>query len=103
MSTEPTSQQILDTPMDANDSGADTVRGYLIALLTAVWREGEGFSGKRPFGNSSWEFDVYRALAKAGHIVATFDEDGYLDEMDRAEERKADALVAAAIKSLATA
>lgn len=103
MSTEPTSKQILDTPMDENDSGADTVRGYLVALAAKVWEHGECFSGKRPFGNSSWECDIYAALAKAGYIVATFDEDGYLDEVPRDEERKADALVAAAIKSLASA
>ncbi len=30
--------------------------------------EGEGFSGKRPFGNSCWESDLYWPLAKADVI-----------------------------------
>lgn len=74
----PTALEILDTPMEPNDSGATTVRGYLIALLAAVWEHGEDFSGKRPFGNSGWTWDLYGALVKAGHIDGTFDEDGYI-------------------------
>ena len=103
MSTDkPTPQQILDTPMEDNDSGADTIRGYLIALLARVWELGEGFSGKRPFGNSCWESDLYLPLAKAGFIEAKIDEEeGWLDEISRDEERKGDALIAEAIRSLA--
>lgn len=37
---------VLDTPMEENGSGADTIRGYLKALLTRLWEEGEGFGGK---------------------------------------------------------
>lgn len=96
--TAPTPEQVLALPMEGNDSGADTVHGYLIALLAAVWSEGEGFSGKRPFGNSGWEWDVYTALGKAGFIQATFDEEGFLDDCDDDAGSK---LIADAIKSLA--
>jgi hypothetical protein len=99
MTTTPTPEQILALPLEENDSGADTVRGYLVALLAAVWAEGEGFSGKRPFGNSSWHWDLYAALGKAGFIRATFDEDGCLDDCD---DRSGGTLIADAIKTLAS-
>ncbi len=74
---------ILDLPLDAdNDADASTVREYLVALLLALWNEGEGFSGKRPLGNSGWEVDIYKALGRAGLVECEFDEDGYLDSMD---------------------
>lgn len=94
----PTPQQVLDLPLPANDSGADTVRGYLIALAAEVWEHGECFSGKRPFGNSSWEYDLYVPLAKAGWVEATFDSYGDLDRFDRAAAHQ---MVADAIRALA--
>ncbi len=58
------------------DNGPVTLREYFHALLSTLWHEEEGFSGKRPFGNSGWQGDVYRPLAKAGYV--TGDEDGYV-------------------------
>lgn len=55
-------QAVLNCPLEENDSGADTVKGYLKALLFTLWDEDEGFSGKRPFGNSGWEYDLTDAL-----------------------------------------
>lgn len=98
-----TPQQILDLPLRENDAGAATVREYLVRLLGAVWEEGEGFSGKRPFGNSSWEYDLYTALATAGFVVVELDEDGYIDRFDNSERRKADAMIAGAIDALGRA
>jgi hypothetical protein len=43
MSTETTPQQLLDLPLPGNDAGASTVRGYLVALLTTLWRKEQGF------------------------------------------------------------
>jgi hypothetical protein len=101
--TDPTPAEILALPMQQpNDADAATIRDYLIKLLAGVWREGEGFSGKRPFGNSSWETDLYLPLIKAGHVEAEFDEDGYLDEISDAAEHKANKLIAQAIQSLGT-
>lgn len=48
-----------------------TIREYLKRLLEELWREEEGFSGKRPFGNSCWQFEVNHALVKAGVIEGT--------------------------------
>lgn len=95
---EPDPKDVLALPLDpSNDSGADTVRGYLMALLAAVWVEGEGFSGKRPFGNSGWDYDLYRPLVKAGFITGQLDEDGCLEDCDsEAGER----VITAAIRSL---
>lgn len=100
MSEKPSPRDILALPMRENDAGATTVRGYLVELLAALWQEGEGFSGKRPFGNSSWEYDLYEPLAAAGLIAVTLDEDGYIHTFPDSERRKADTLIADAIRSL---
>jgi hypothetical protein len=91
---------VLATSPGDNDSGADTIRGYLAALLRELWTDGEGFSGKRPFGNSGWEWDLYAALVRAGFVAGTFDEDGYLEDLPRASQDDARALIAAAIARL---
>ena len=62
----------------SSGAGADlSVREYLRILLMGVWDEGECFDGKRPFGNSGWESDIYDPLAIAGFIAGTIDQDGY--------------------------
>lgn len=66
-----TIQDVLNCPLEENDSGADTVKGYLQALLYALWAEGEGFSGKRPFGNSGWEYDLTEPLIEKGFAENT--------------------------------
>jgi hypothetical protein len=80
-------KEVLDTPMEENDAGASTVGEYLVILLGMVWNEGESFSGKRPFGNSGWEHEIYEALKNVGLIkdVNTY---------------QANSLIANAIKSL---
>lgn len=90
---------VLACPMDDNDAGVDTIRGYLAALLAELWRWGDGFSSKRPFGNSGWEHDLYGALAKQGYITGKFDEDGYLEEVD---EDAGNRLIKAAIAWIAS-
>lgn len=61
---------------EENDVGAHTVGEYLIRLSQTVWNEGESFSGKRPFGNSDWDYKVYIAMGKAGLLDIEFDEYG---------------------------
>lgn len=100
MAEELTPAQILDLPMEDNDSGAQTIRGYLIKLLLTVWREGEGFSGKRPFGNSSWKWDLYAALARGGAITAPADEYGFIVDIPRDQRLRSDRLIASAIEAL---
>lgn len=60
-----------------------TIRGYLITLLHQLWQEGEGFSGKRPFGNSGWEYDLYVPLITAGVVKGELDDDGYVANIDK--------------------
>src|SRR6202451_1316974 len=90
-------RQVLDLELGDNDSGEATVRGYLLKLLAKVWIEDEGFDGKRPFGNSSWDYDIKVPMLKAGIIRGKLDEDGYVDELN---DEEADRLVLAAIAAL---
>jgi hypothetical protein len=74
--------KILALPLEDNDAGAATICDYLCALLKAVWTEEEGFSGKRPFGNSGWKSNIEVALVEAGAVEGEIDEDGYLARVD---------------------
>lgn len=83
---------ILDLPMGYNDANAATVRGYLKALLTKLWEEGEGFSGKQPFGNSGWEHDLYFPLVKAGRVAGEIEKyethgGDELERLDRIDDK----------------
>ena len=54
-------------------------------LLKELWIEEEGFSGKRPFGNSGWTYCIYKAMSLAGYskYKSFYDEDdNYLDVYD---------------------
>ena len=75
---------ILETPI-TTVRNVHTIREFLEQLLTTVWIEEEGFSGKRPFGNSGWKQDVAVALIKAKVIDGELDEDGYIEDYDRQE------------------
>lgn len=75
----------LEVDMGSTDAGDDiTIRRYLLALLQTLWTEEEGFSGKRPFGNSGWQYDLFISLAKAGFIAGAVTADG---EVDFSEEQ----------------
>lgn len=76
-------EQILDLPLEENDAQATTVRDFLKALLSKLWREEEAFSGKRPFGNSAWQAPVEKALIKAKVVGGELDENGYVNSMDQ--------------------
>ncbi|MDE2467956.1 MAG: hypothetical protein KGL35_04255, partial [Bradyrhizobium sp.] len=89
----------LDLKFDSDAGDGLTIRGYLRELLLTLWSEEEGFSGKRPFGNSGWQSDLYAPLVRAGLISGSFDEDGWLDEYDREDGRKiVDQLIREALK-----
>lgn len=57
-------EEILNARMreHGNDAYAETIRDYLKRLLVLVWEEGDCFDGKRPFGNSGWDHDIYSTL-----------------------------------------
>lgn len=94
---EPPRHYVLDLPMGENDARARTIREYLIALLSALWDEQEGFSGKRPFGNSGWDCDLLVPLIRGGLIDGRLDEDGYIEEID---DNGGEHLIAMAIEAL---
>ena len=81
---EYTPQQILSLPMEENDANADTIGQYFASLLHTLFVETEGFSGKRPFGNSGWETDVDKALIKADAVWGRLDGDGWIEDYDSA-------------------
>lgn len=74
-------ETIWNLPLGENDSGAATLGGYLKELLWCVWEEGESFSGKRPFGNSGWDWDLAKPLLEVKYLRGKYyiDEDGYMD------------------------
>lgn len=39
-----------------------TIKEYFKTLLEQLWREEESFSGKRPFGDSGWQREIYEVL-----------------------------------------
>lgn len=92
-----TSQEILDLPMPDGDQLTPTIRAYLIALLSALWLEGEGFSGKRPLGDSGWRIDLYVPLIRAGLIAGRLDGDGYVADCD---DEAGARIIASVIRSL---
>lgn len=90
-----TIQVILNAPFDEPDSGAKNLRQYFKLLLKTLFREGEGFSGKRPFGNSSWDYDLAACLISAGVLDGTYsDENGPEFDEDEFEKIISDAIEA---------
>ena len=92
-----TGAEILALPMRDNDSGADTVRGYLIALLSELWRGGDDFRAKRPFGQSGWQYDLYLPLIVAGAVYGELDVSGSVTYVTK---NAAHLLIAEAIEAL---
>lgn len=85
---------LLDAMGSFPDAGGDiTIREYLVALLTELWSKGEGFSGKRPFGNGGWEYGIYEVLIREGAVEGSLDEDGCVDELSDGSRQKADSIV----------
>jgi hypothetical protein len=92
-----TARRVLAAPLPMpNRANARTVADYLTALLSVLWRQESDFSGKRPFGMSGWQHEVYEALFRAGFDVGVTDEAG-VREVDLG---RADLLVQAAITEL---
>ena len=89
---------ILDMKFFDNDAGKETtVRSYFKKLLMTLWREGEEFRGKAPFGNSGWQYYLYAELIKQGIVKGTLDEYGYVEELDK---EAADNLICGVIMSM---
>lgn len=84
--TDEEAKAILAAPMisSRNTSYETTIGGYLGGLLARLLFYGEGFSGKRPFGDSGWEEDLFIALVSAGFVKGKYvpDED---DDPEKSE------------------
>lgn len=91
-------KDILSTPIQDNSAEAATIGEYLSLLLSTLWLQGDGFSGKRPFGDSGWDYEIYTALGQAGLVDCLVDEDGFIDEFTTDEQYKADELILQVIK-----
>jgi hypothetical protein len=92
----------LDVRIEQSDAGDNiTVRDYLRILLETLWDKGESFGGKRPFGNSNWEYELYRPLVDAGYIKGQIGARGVVTEVDDESDAHAFVarLIAAAFKS----
>lgn len=79
----------LECRFDSDVGDNITIRDYLYAQLLTLWKEGESFSGKRPFGNSGWQHDLYYPLVRDGFIAGTVNEE-YVDYQitDKVEARQ---------------
>jgi hypothetical protein len=74
-----------------------SIHDYLIELLKTLWEEQDEFSGKRPFGNSGWDYDLIGCLIANNIIEGKLDEYGYVIEGDT---HKGYALIKEYIESL---
>lgn len=74
--------EILDYEWEFKDTNARSIRQYLHSLLITLWDENEGFSSKRPFGNSGWDYDLLTPLVVMGAIKGKFIEEDGLYEVD---------------------
>lgn len=91
--------KVLNLKFECTDlSETMTVKAYLKLLLKTLFEEGEGFSGKRPFGNSGWEHDLEKCFVENGIIEGKLDEDGYLESLDSEAYAKAIQKCIAALK-----
>lgn len=64
-----TNKEILELKFESTDLGKEiSIKDFFKELLTTLFKEGECFSGKRPFGNSGWDYDLCVCLAQNGVI-----------------------------------
>lgn len=69
-----TIENVLDELVRVNGIGSEiTVREYFVSLLRTLWDQEDTFSGKRPFGDSGWKWDLISPIAER-HPEVTDDE-----------------------------
>jgi len=89
--------KILDLTIREEFQLPPTIGAFFRESMKKLWIEDEGFSGKRPFGNSDWKHGIYHALYDGGLIRGKTDEEGYLTWWDRKE---ADKLILSALSAM---
>jgi len=74
---------MLDVPIKAdlgsNFQNTTTLREVFKAFLRALISEGESFSGKRPLGNSDWDYVLAGALIESGLLKGVSKADSWGD------------------------
>jgi len=96
--TEALALRVLRTKIEPLDVEAETIGEYLAELLVQLWIDGEGFSGKRPFGESGWKQWLYAGLIREGLIAGKLDEHGSI--IDGVDTEEGDRLITLAIDEL---
>lgn len=86
---------VLQIKMQENDANAKTIGEYVAKLAINVIVETEGFSGKRPFGNSGWYRDLVEPLVRAGVVKGEIDEEW--GDVDGYDCNEVDAVLSTAI------
>ena len=65
------SKEILDCPISENlvaYDDAKTIGDFFKICMINLWEKGESFNGKRPLGDSGWDYDLILSLGYAGII-----------------------------------
>jgi hypothetical protein len=66
-------KEILKLKFKSTDLGKEiTIKDFFKELLITLFKEGECFSGKRPFGNSGWDYDLCVCLVQNGVIEGSY-------------------------------
>lgn len=70
-------QKVLLLKFHSTDLDRDvTVKEFFVELLTTLFRKKECFSGKRPFGNSGWDYDLAVCFVKNKVIPGSIEDLG---------------------------
>lgn len=94
-----TGKELLNITFESRDLGRTlTLREYFVELLRTLWREDDQFSGKRPFGNSGWQWDVYIGLGKHVPNLVIYDAEGEVEDYD---EKECERMIRMALDTLA--
>lgn len=68
-------EEILNLTFYSNDLHRTvTVREFFIELLKKLFEDMECFSGKRPFGNSDWDYDLYNLFLQNNLIEESYED-----------------------------
>lgn len=86
--TEGQFKEIFNAHMKMPDGTERTVGERLLSLMSKCWKEGESFSGKRPFGWDEWQMDFCAPLITLGLINGNIDEDNEIEWIDWEEGEK---------------
>lgn len=96
MTNEEKIVKALSIKFSCNAGDDITIKDYMFKILDAFWYEQESFSGKRPLGDSGWQYDLYYPLIKEGLVEGKIDEE--YQTVEDVEDVEADTLIRDIIK-----